>query len=96
MTTRLGPLAECRSCSCPIRFVRLDSGKAMPVNPLPNASNGNVSAYLIGGRLHGHVISATKPPERNALRFVAHYATCEERPRSSDPNPKPDSDPVLF
>lgn len=93
MTTNLGKLHECRACTNPIRFVKLDTGKAMPINPMPNPA-GNVSAYLIGGQLHGHVISREKPAD-GRWRFVAHYATCEERERPA-PKPEPVPDPALF
>lgn len=77
------PLAECRSCHEPIRFVRLDTGKAMPVNPLPNPT-GNVTATVVMGRLAGFVISEGHKPRPRALRFVPHFATCEERKKKAD------------
>lgn len=92
MTTQLGPLAECRSCHEPIRFVRLDSGKALPVNP-GNNPQGNVAAHIAGGRLTGFVISRDKQPgPLDPFRFLAHHATCSERPRPAKREP----DPALF
>jgi hypothetical protein len=87
-------LAECRRCTQPIRFVQLDSGKAMPINPAPNPA-GNVCARSFGGRLVGFVISREHPAKPGWQRFTAHYATCESRPKS-EPKPAPEPDPALF
>lgn len=84
------PLADCRACAAPIRFVHLDTGKAMPVDPIPNA-RGNVAARRIGSKLHGYVISATHPMDPMFLRMVPHYATCEEQQRKTR-----QADPGLF
>ena len=95
VTTQLPRLSECRECHDPIRFVALDTGKALPVNPLPD-QGGNVAARLAGGRLHGFVISKTKQPgPGDDLRFRPHHATCEEI-RRKPPKPKPEPDPALF
>lgn len=85
------PLSECRECAEPIRFVALDTGKALPVNPMPNSS-GNVCARRIGSKLHGYVVSKTHGPDPLFLRFMPHHATCEER-QSNKPRP---ADPALF
>lgn len=88
------PLAECRECHEPIRFVRLTtSGKAMPVNPLPHAS-GTVAARLLMGRLSGFVISTEhRAGPSHPLRMVPHYATCEEQ-RPNRPDPTPTEEPL--
>lgn len=97
-------LSECRACSDPIRFVQLDSGKAMPVNPRPGV-DGSICARLVmaisstrhGKELRGYVITADRKPDPTWLRFVPHYATCSERPRAAvDPKPTPAPAPTLF
>lgn len=91
---RLPRPAECRDCHDPIRFVKLDSGKALPVNPAPNPA-GNVAAHLFGSRLIGFVISRDRRPgPGDTFRFTAHAATCEAIDRKTKPKPAPD--PALF
>ena len=94
MSTGLPRLSECRTCQAPIRFVKLASGKAMPVNPQPNPE-GNVAARLVGGGLHGHVISRDHPAPKVGHRFVAHYATCEAVRPVQQKTTAP-ADPALF
>jgi len=94
---RAAPLAECRLCHLPIRFVKLDTGKALPVNPRPD-ERGNVAARLQGGRLVGFVISRDhRPGPLDPFRFYPHHATCEEleKNKKSTP-PPPEPDPALF
>lgn len=85
MTTGLPRPGECRSCAEPIRWVRMPSGKAMPVNPMPLPRDddrgdqvGTVAAHKIAGKLYGFVISAERAADRMAdpLRFTPHWATC--------------------
>lgn len=87
-------LSECRSCTLPIRFVQMSSGKAMPINPAENPT-GNVCAKVVGGRLVGFVISREHPAKPGWKRFTAHYATCTERDHPT-PKPDPEPDPGLF
>lgn len=93
---RAAPLAECRDCHLPIRFVRITTtGSAMPVNPQPD-ERGNVAARITGGRLTGFVISNDhRPGPLDPLRFMPHHATCEAKQRTSTTTPRPD-DPALF
>lgn len=86
-------LAECQECAEPIRFVRLPTGRLMPVNPRENP-DGNVAAALSGDNLAGFVISADhKPGPLTPYRFMTHYATCSERKPSNPPTEPP---PALF
>lgn len=87
------PLAECRACHEPIRFVKLDTGKAMPVNPTPSP-RGNVTARVVMGRLVGFVVSKDHRPQPGADLFVPHYATCEEQ-RPKRPAPTPTEEPLF-
>jgi hypothetical protein len=97
--TNLPPLAECRDCAEPIRFVRMvDTGKALPVNPKPNHV-GTVHAQRLRGplgiTLAGFVLSTTPRPDKAyPLRFTVHAATCEAR--HTAPKPAPAPAPTLF
>jgi hypothetical protein len=96
---KLPPMAECRMCHDPIRFVRMKAtGKAMPVNPAPNPNRGTIAAHLAGGQLQGFVISKdNRPGPLDPFRFVPHYATCEEqRPKSTTTTPTTTPEPGLF
>lgn len=91
MSTRLPRPADCNACHDPIRFVKLDTGKALPVNPAPNPA-GNVAAKLRGGRLVGFVISRDRRPgPLDSFRFTAHHATCEARKPKAKATPEPDA-----
>lgn len=86
-------LAECRDCHDPIRFVRLPTGRLMPVNPREHPE-GNVAASITGNHLVGFVISKDhRPGPLTPYRFMPHAATCAERKPS---NPPPAPDPALF
>lgn len=90
----LPKLSECRSCHEPIRFVRMPSGRAMPVNPAPTnrVDMGNVVARVVAGSLEGYVISLDRGPSpAYSLRFTPHYATCSERKPAAKPAPPPDA-----
>jgi len=104
MSAELPRLSECRACADPIRFVRLDSGSLMPVNPKPGAT-GTVCARLVmslssavgGKELRGYVISRERPADPSwPYRFVVHHATCSERTPAAAPKPAPAPDPALF
>lgn len=86
-------LAECRDCGQPIRFVRLSTGRLIPINPRENPE-GNVAASITGHQLIGFVISKDhRPGPLTPYRFLPHAATCTER-RPSKPPTAPD--PALF
>lgn len=98
--TALGKVAECQACGAAIRFVRLSSGKLIPVNPTPG-TDGNVCAYALSFgsyvRLEGWVVSREHPAVDGPLRFVPHYATCEESGRTAARDrPPPEPEPTLF
>lgn len=93
---KAAPLAECRGCHLPIRFVRLDTGKALPVNPRPNDA-GNVAARIQGGRLTGFVISRDhRPGPLDPFRFMPHHATCEALAKKKPSTPPTEPEPALF
>lgn len=104
MSTQLPRLGECRDCHDPIRFVKLDTGRLMPVNPKPGAT-GSVCARLViaplgsveGKELRGYVIAKDRPADPTwPYRFVPHPATCPERKPSKPTTPTPAPDPALF
>lgn len=93
MNTRRPPvrMSDCRECADPIVWAMLDTGKRIPLNPLPNPDKGNVACRVVGGNLHGYVISKDHPADPLFLRMVPHFSTCEARTQSSRP-----ADPALF
>lgn len=92
------PLVECGRCAAPVVWVKLDSGSAIMVNPLPvvDPQRGNVLALLVGvgrgARLHGHIESRHKKTHPKSLRMTPHIATCEAVERA----PAQQEDPTLF
>jgi hypothetical protein len=83
-------LGECRECHEPIVFARLDTGKAIPLNPRPDP-RGNVACRMQSKRLIGFVISRDRlPGPFDIWRMVPHHATCEERKTKTKPAPEPD------
>lgn len=92
---QLPRLSECRDCHEPIRFVKLPNGSTLPVNPALNPK-GNVAARLIGGNLHGFVISRDRlPGPLDGLRFYPHHATCEAIDRTPKTAPAPADRPLF-
>lgn len=92
-TLRKVRLGECRDCGVPIRFVRLPTGRLIPINPQEN-TGGSVAASLSGDHLVGFVISKdNQPGPMTPYRFMPHAATCSERKPA--PAPKPE-DPALW
>lgn len=64
-------MTTCRSCGAPIRWLRTEAGKPMPVDETPSP-DGNV--VLIGG--FAHVLHKDEEPPENAARLLPHFATC--------------------
>lgn len=92
-TLRRVRLGECRDCGDPIRFVRLPTGRLMPVNPRENTA-GNVAASISGNDLVGFVIAKDhRPGPLTPYRFMPHAATCPEKKPSKPPT---EPDPALF
>lgn len=92
------PMSECRDCGAPIRFVQLDTGRAIPVDPRERTA-GNVAASLSGTRLVGFVISKDhRPGPLTPYRFMPHHATCPElaQRRKASTQPTTPDDPALF
>lgn len=71
--------SQCRKCGARIIFVRMKSGKSMPVNP--NFVNfrrdgGNDRIVLANGEVTSGTI-VTDPGEAQGFGYVSHFATCE-------------------
>lgn len=67
----------CRFCHATIKFVKLDSGKPIPIEPHPFPDRGTVAARLVAGRLEGYVTSAAKPLLPGYDTYVVHRANCK-------------------
>ena len=66
----------CRSCRAEIRWVKMESGKRNPLDPLP-AAKGNIALEGDGSRgvvLTGDELERARQ-EGEAL-FLSHFATC--------------------
>jgi hypothetical protein len=67
----------CKLCGQTILWVRLASGKAMPVNQHPDPDTGTVAVYRdVNGRTIGRVVSEREPVEPHERLHVTHFATC--------------------
>ena len=89
-------MGECALCHDPIVWITLDTGSRMPLDPLPLDEldpRGNVAARVIGGRLHGWVISREHPLDPLMLKMRPHAATC---PVIRDRQQHRDQHPSLF
>lgn len=92
-------VSRCSRCSAPLKFVKMRTGKAMPVDPIPD-DLGNVLARpdTVGRLVDGHVKPTDPPCEVPAgyRRYMPHWSTCAH-PSSdathvtakSDPEPEP-------
>jgi hypothetical protein len=69
--------ANCKTCLAPIIFVRLDSGKIMPIDHTPNPA-GNVAVYFGPSGLPrtAYVLSKDKPLIDGYTLHMPHHATC--------------------
>lgn len=83
----------CRDCHATIKFVRLDTGRLIPVEPIPNTRGNVAAAKRPGGRLIGYVISEKRPLEPGFASYVPHFADCKQARRPKTPTPRP---PSLF
>lgn len=77
-------LSQCRSCGAAIRWIKMASGKAMPVDAEP-APGGNIQVLPNGT---GEVVSKDVAARSTNLHF-SHFVTCpsaaaHRRPRQKD------------
>lgn len=72
----------CHDCHAQIRFVRLDTGRPIPIDPIPYPDKGNVAAKPQGTTLVGYVISKAKPLKAGYETYMPHRASCRpDKPR---------------
>lgn len=64
-------MTACRRCGKPIRWLRTEAGKAMPVDAAPNPL-GNV--ILLKG--FAHVLHKDEQQPANVALLMPHFATC--------------------
>lgn len=72
-------MSVCRSCGAQISWIRMKSGKMMPVNP----QRISVSAVLPGSKdaltlvtSDGKILSGVPDPASDKFGFESHFATC--------------------
>lgn len=80
---------NCRRCNARIRWVRMaKSGKAMPINPVPDADRGNVyvepsdQACVLTGEERQRAVNDGVP------LYLSHYASCPRASQNRKPKEK--------
>lgn len=86
-------MSACRTCTFPIKFVRMrESGKAMPIDPVPD-DTGNIACTPAGREyVDGHYLAAGEQLAQGEVRMMQHWYTCDDpskpgRPRRRNPTP---------
>lgn len=81
-------VTRCKSCTAPIRFARLASGKMLPLNVEPDALRGNVRWDPLTNEAvvlkRGEVEEARA---RRAELYLSHFASCPQGPAHRTPPP---------
>lgn len=87
---------QCRTCGAIIRFIRLESGKPMPCDPIPDPGGNVCATPTADGRafVNGFVVARNRPVLPGTVVFMAHWASCGGR----DPAPRVvrEPEPTLF
>lgn len=70
---------SCRTCGATLKWVRMDAtGKALPVNPIPDPEHGNVAARWTGERwAAGYVLRKGEQAKPGFKVFRPHAADCK-------------------
>ena len=76
----MSKLASCRSCGAEILWVKMESGKNMPVDADP-VDDGNL--LVDWNALLAHVIP--KGADYSGLRFKSHFSTCQNAKQHRKP-----------
>ena len=92
------PDPRCRTCKSPIRFVRMETGRAMPVAVDPDPAGIVIASWDGRGFSGGRVVPGTSDTPVGWRRFRPHWADCEKarlrtkgaRPAPPAPKPRPD------
>ena len=70
-------MAKCKSCGAEIRWIRLVTGKMMPVNsekvPYSYDPKGTMTLMTEDGRV---ITKAVLDMKSDAYGYVSHFATC--------------------
>lgn len=67
----------CRKCGARITFIRMKSGRQMPVNPyFVNFKKGGKDKIVMenGGVTSGTIV--TDPKQADGYGYISHFATC--------------------
>lgn len=92
---------KCHRCGVTITFVRMLTGRIMPVDPVPD-ERGNVLAERArsGHLIHGLVRPIDQDvPDPALRRYMPHWATCSNpskpAPSTTDAAPAPVAEPLF-
>ena len=73
-------MAKCKGCGAEIKFIKLKSGKAIPVNPTPvfiEDKNGTEIIVTTDGRVsNGRQEIVTNQNQFLTRGYISHFATC--------------------
>lgn len=69
-------MSACARCSARVVFVRLDTGKAMPIDPTPSLDGTVAVMRNPAGNLIGRVVSKALPLMPYEQLHVTHFASC--------------------
>lgn len=74
----MGQFDKCKKCGKRIMFVRMKSGKSMPVDPqfLNYRSGGKERIVTPGGEVVAGTIT-DDPANCDGYGYISHFATCE-------------------
>lgn len=77
------PGNSCRSCGAPVRWVRTEAGRRMPINPDPDPA-GNLVLDVTG-------LAVQVDPTATGPKYTSHFATCPEAARHRKPKQRKDT-----
>lgn len=73
-------MAKCKGCGAEIRFIKLKSGKPIPVNPSPvfiEDKSGDKIIVTTDGRVsNGRLEVVTSQNQFLTRGYISHFATC--------------------
>ena len=72
----MSSLSRCASCNQQIRWIRMKTGKFMPVNPqkIPYIEGRNGDYTLVTPE--GNIVTGTRVDESEKYGYISHFATC--------------------
>lgn len=73
----------CRACWGPLRWIQMESGRMVPVDPVPTPRTGDVAARPTGTNRYaaGYLLTERRPLRDGFVRFDSHRRTCDMRRR---------------